>query len=98
MLLEPCFGPTQDTLFQGEAQMEAGQQAGPDLLVRVKTRLGSPVSSTRLLKKWKPREPGNWPEAHSGTFAQERPLAVVQQAGRQQRVVGHGIGLHGRKG
>lgn len=36
------------------------------------------------------------PEPH--TFPEEGSLAVVQQAGGQQRVVGHGIGLHGTEG
>lgn len=44
-----------------------------------------------------PEEPRNLLEARSGTFAQERPLAVVQQAGGQQCVVGHGVGLHSTK-
>lgn len=33
-------------MFQGEAQMEAGQWAVPDLLLTVKTSLDGPVHAT----------------------------------------------------
>lgn len=77
--------------------MDAGQQADT-WNARPPTKsedLGGPVHSLWHPGKRGPTEAVNCLGAPSGTFAQERPLAVVQQAGRQQCVVGHCIGLHG---
>lgn len=83
-LLEPLLWPH----FLCSRVRPRGRQvsgAVRDLLLRVKPRAARLTHIPQAFwEKWRPRKPCNWLEAHRATFAQELPLAVVQQAGRQQ--------------